>query len=186
MRRKRHSIIAALLFSLGCAAPATVSKAELLEEAEQLCLDARFAEAEPLLRECLRRDPTDAVAHYYLGRCYLSGDLINLDLARGEITAALSLYYAFGQSSPQKRFTEEYFQLMCLTDIGKTYLSEIALEIPLMKLSPAERKREVQERITRCNDLYERAKRINPDAHLTDWLKLRIAEAAASMGVQQH
>lgn len=183
MRRKRHNIIAALLFLWGCAAPATVSNSELLEEAERLCLDARFAEAEPLLRECLRLDPTDAVAHYYLGRCYLSGDLINLDLARGEITAALSLYYAFGQSSPQERFTNEYFQLMCLTDIGKTYLSEIALEIPLMKLSPAERKREAKTRIVRCNDLYERAKRINPDDHLTEWLGSRITEAATSMGV---
>ena len=106
-------------------------------------------------------------------------------MARGEITAALSLYYTFGQSSPQGRFTDEYFQLMCLTDIGKTYLSEIALEIPLMKLSPSERAREARERIARCNDLYERAKRINPDDHLTEWLGLRIAEATNSLGLEQ-
>lgn len=183
MRRKRHSILVAAIWVLGCAAPEPLSD-DLLREAEQLCLEERFADAEPLLREHLRRDPMNAVAHYYLGRCYLSSDLINLAMARGEITVALALFQDGGQESPEGRFTDEYFELMCLTDIGKTYLSEIVLEIPHMKISAAEQVWKAKDRIARCEALYERAKRVNPDAHLTAWLRMRTAEVAAGMIAQ--
>lgn len=173
-----------MIGAIGCAAQEHTLDNTYLEEAEWLCLESRFTDAEPLLRAHLRRDPTNAVAHYYLGRCYLSEDLINLPLARGEITAALVLFDQFGQVSPEARFTDEYFELMCLTDIGKTYLSEIALEIPLIK-NPAVRRREAKARIALCENLYERAKRVNPDADLTKWLRQRTAMVADSFAPQK-
>jgi tetratricopeptide (TPR) repeat protein len=178
VRRKRHSTlsIALVAVALSCAAPAPVPDEDLLREAEELCLNGQFAEAEPLLREYLRDDINNAVAHYYLGRCYLSGDLINLELARGEIAAALATYENYGQQSPKGRFTDEYFQLMCLTDIAKTYISEIALTVPTIK-SKARRDRETETRIERCEALYERAKAIDPNDQLTTWLRLHLEEA---------
>jgi hypothetical protein len=166
--------------AIGCAAQDHAPEITGLEEAEDLCLGGQFIEAEPLLRAYLRSDSTSAVAHYYLGRCYLSDDLINLPMARGEITAALVLFQEFGQVSPQARFTDEYFELMCLTDIAKTYLSEIAMEIPRIE-RPAVRQREAKARIALCEDLVARAKRVNPDAELTTWLRLNTAQAAASI-----
>lgn len=181
MRLKRPSIVAAIICAVGCASPDPDQYPALLEEAELRCLDGQFIDAEPMLREYLRHDPQNAVAHYYLGRCYLSGDLINLEIARGEITAAFSLYHQVGQASPQGRFTEEYFQLMCLADISKTYLSEVALQVPRMEISERAKRLEAIERITRCKALYDRAREVNPEAELTVWLRLRIAEATVSV-----
>ncbi len=175
-------LVAVAIGTWGCTAPDRVPDANLLRDAEQLCLDAKFTEAEPMLREYLRQDSEDAVAHYYLGRCNLSGDLINLAIARGEFAAALSLFHKHGQTSPAKRFTDEYFELMCLTDTAKTYLSEIALIVPQVKGSKADRVREAKDRVARCEALYELAKQVNPNAELTSWLRMHTANAAAHIG----
>lgn len=186
MHRKRHSPlgIALAAVALSCAAPAPVPDADLLREAEALCLNGQFVEAEPMLREYLRSDINNAVAHYYLGRCYFSGDLLNLELARGEIAAALATYEQYGQKSPTGRFTDEYFQLMCLTDLAKTYISEIALIVPTIQ-SKARRVRETEARIERCEALYERAKAINPNDPLTAWLRLHLEEAKRTVGPER-
>jgi tetratricopeptide (TPR) repeat protein len=170
--RRLSSLI--VLAVAGCAAPATAPDAALLAEAERLCLDGLFADAAPMLREYLRADPENAVAHYYLGRCYLSGDLINLPIARGEFGAAFALYQKHGQASPQGRFTDEYFQLMCLADTAKTYLSEIMLVLPAENLPPNARLRATRERLRECERLYRMMKEIAPDDHLTGFVRDRI------------
>lgn len=73
-----RGILIALLFSLA-SVPLTVADegvnvGALIEKATTLCGEARYAEAEPLLKQALAAEPDEPEAHYRLAIVYLKTD----------------------------------------------------------------------------------------------------------------
>jgi len=134
----------------------------LFERAEQLCLDQKWAEAQPVLREFLLQSPHHAGAHFYLGRAYLLGPDFRPAVAEGELQLALRLYKESGKESPIERFGDEYFEIICNLESMKVLLKAIAMEseqMMLVGLPPGIRR----ELVTRMRNYVDRAEAVNPE-----------------------
>ena len=117
------ALLALLMPGLACQKP---PGEDLLAKGETLCLDAKWDEAQVVLKRLLRENPLDAGGHFYLGRCYmLSRQDFRPLMAIGEFQTALRLFKQNGGASPIERFSDDYFEFICDLESTKVRLFEI-------------------------------------------------------------
>ena len=150
----------ALLALLLIAAVAGCGEQEdLFERGEYLMLEARWAEAIPVLRQYLLENPGHPGAHFYLGRAYmLSGERLLLH-AEGELITARHLFHEQGGESPIERFSDTYFELICHLELAKVYMQiiTILIEQPFND-------RFTETALKRIEEQLEAAREIDPDS----------------------
>ena len=113
---RRGGFLLVVLALSGCA---RTSSKDVLAEAVVFVKDQRLAEAEDLLRAYLLRNPNDAGAHFYLGRCFLNMSDFRPVRAEGEIQLALHLFFEAGRRSSVAEFSDEYFEFICHIESAK-------------------------------------------------------------------
>jgi len=111
--------LAALLASCGGSLGGSRGDDGLLVKAETLCLERRYDDAIPVLKQHLAARPDDAGAHYYLGRCYALANRPWPAIARGELETALDLFRKQGGKSPLARFDDQAFEMACHLEIAR-------------------------------------------------------------------
>ncbi|PCJ52534.1 MAG: hypothetical protein COA73_16180 [Candidatus Hydrogenedentota bacterium] len=105
---------------------------DLFEQGEFLCLEQRWEEARPVLREFLLNNPEHAGAHFYLGRAYLLAEDFRPAIAEGEFQTALHLFQRQGKVLPIERLeTPEYFEFICHLDSAKVCYLEFSMRISI-------------------------------------------------------
>lgn len=120
------AVLAAGLADMGCGRTTGYPGEELLDRAEFLIREQRYEEAKKLLKTFLYSHPDHSGAHYYLGRCYSeSPEAFWFVIAQGEIETALDIFLRDGRRSTIKRFSDDYFEMICHLDIAKIYLRQI-------------------------------------------------------------
>lgn len=178
----RHSRPAAIiavgliLLGLGCARPPTTSELQAkFAEAERLCLDQKYAEAQAALKAYLMLDPLHPGAHYYLARTYvMSRDVRYMGLAENEYQTALRLLDGRGRESGITRFDPNYFELMCNVDSARALYLQATIfaqdrtqwDISLGSLA-------------RAKAYLSRARTVNPNATETTEIENLVDELAA-------
>ncbi len=148
------------------------------DEAERLCLEGKFAEAVPVLKQYLIHRPGDAGAHYYLGRAYMLSQDFRPAMAEGEFQTALRLFVAQGRQSPIERFQPEYFEMMCNLDSAKVLYIQ-TLSIVTQSDSPAV----ARPFIERALGYIESARSAMPGAAEVDQIGTPIRELGARFGL---
>jgi len=147
-------------------------------EAERLCLEAQFAEAKVQLKNYLLHDPLSPGAHYYLARTYMLSQDFRPAMAEGEFQTALRLFLKNGRASGIKRFTPEYFEMMCYLDSAKV----IALYCDA-GLRAGAAPSPFREHLSRALGYLESAKKVMPDAAELEAVGGPVRAVAAEIGI---
>jgi len=114
-------ILAAAVSACGCHSP----RAEALPpQVFDLCAQERWGEAIPLLKERLREDAGDAVAHYLYGTAYAHGDEFYPGLVEGELRMALALVESGAGTGDE---TPAQFKLNCYLELCDLHLGMLRL-----------------------------------------------------------
>ncbi len=164
MNRRRTAIVCAAVFlSLGTGcdrAPNAAALQAKFDEAERLCLDQRYEDAQKLLKEYLLLDPDHPGAHFYLARTYMaSRDIRETSLAENEYQMALRLFERQGRVSGIKRFDPRYFEMMCHLNSATTLEIQARILAQDRTLIPV-----ALESLRRALEYVERARAVNPKA----------------------
>ncbi|GMV99521.1 MAG: hypothetical protein AMXMBFR84_06600 [Candidatus Hydrogenedentota bacterium] len=158
-------VTAAVLIAIGAAACQSQPKRDLLAEAEYLCLETRFDEAIPILKQLLLEQPHHAGGHYYLGWCYLSSsDNRWLMVAQGELETALAIYKRTGGPSPIPRFSSQYFELICHIDIAKVHLRQLLFILDNGAPSGLNPFTLIEALVQKCKEQAEAARKVDPES----------------------
>ena len=162
----------------GCNRPPT--RAELqakFAEAERLCLDQRYGEAQAALKSYLLLDPLHPGAHFYLGLTYFATfDIRDSVLAENEFQLALQLFENQGRQSGIKRFDPRYFELMCNLNTAKTLCVQADVLIQDRSLHGIARGV-----LARAQEFVERGRAINPKAADVSEIEAYVNDLAAAL-----
>lgn len=137
-RYLRNALLLLLVGVLAGACNGTPTEEELqalFDRGEHLCLEQNWLEARATLRQYLLHDPTNAGAHFYLGRAYLFARDFRPAIAEGELQLALTLYVEDGRGeSPIERYGKDYFEMTCSLESAKVCIRQIdflrSLQVP--------------------------------------------------------
>ncbi len=168
VRGRAAIAIAAGLITLAAGCNRGPTPAELqakFDEAERLCLDQQYADAQSALKAYLMLDPLHPGAHFYLARTYLASlDVRQMGLAENEFKTALGLFERRNRESGIKRYDARYFELMCNIDAAKALLIQaevFARERSLVDVS--------LQSLARAEQYIAAARTVNPNAtEITD------------------
>jgi hypothetical protein len=177
---RHHRWLAAVaLVWAGCArAPSPAELGAQFDEAERLCLDGKFDEANVVLKRYLMHRPEDAGAHYYLGRTFMLSKDFRPMLAEGEFQTALRLFQRQGRESPIERFDPAYFEMMCNIDSAKVLYLQ-CVTVASLGATP----NTFEPILGRALGYIDRAQSIMPGAAEVEQVGGPIRELAADIGV---
>lgn len=133
-------------------------KENLLERAETFCLEGRWDESIPLLKEYLLEHPNDPGAHFYLGRCYFNRTPPYLFASAGEYDTALTQFVKNGRKSTIQRYGDSFFEFMCIIDAAK-----IPLRITEVLVESGAAPSEIEPYVRACEAKLEAARAIDPN-----------------------
>ncbi len=131
---RNFALLGLIVIATGCPSDSksATDDAALLDQGEFLCLERRWEEARPILRQFLLSHPDHAGAHFYLGRAYLLAEDFRPAIAEGEFQTALNLFQRQGRRLPIERFeSADYFEFMCHLDSAKVCYLEFSTRISI-------------------------------------------------------
>jgi tetratricopeptide (TPR) repeat protein len=159
--RPLRGIFLAAAVSFACAmAPGckdrSAEDAAARSRGELLCLEKKFDEAIPVLKQYLANHPDDSGSHFYLGVCFLACKKPWLVIAQGEIETALYLFNKQGKKSSIERFADVYFEQRCYIESAKVYLRQFDILLEL-QVAPEE----LEPYIDKVAELNDKARPLN-------------------------
>lgn len=171
-----------MLLAAGCDRPPSAAELQAqFAEAERLCLDQKYEEAQAAFKAYLMLDPLHPGAHFYLARTYLASiDVRQMGLAENEFQMALQLFERRARESGIQRYDARYFELMCHVDAAKALLIQaqiLAQERSLIQIS--------LESLARAEDYLQRARGVNPDAQEISAVDTQVQDFAARLTARQ-
>lgn len=165
-----HCLVVLAAFTTACG-PA--SDENVLGHAEFLCVEERWNEAIPLLKQFLVRHPDHAGAHFYLGRGYLNSDQFRPLLAEGELQTALYLFQRNGRHSSLDRFSDTHFDLLVRLETAEVYLRQIE-----WLLINGAHDATIRPLMRKCRETADAARQIASDSEDLHDVKKRLADLA--------
>ena len=139
-----------------------------MNEAEYFVREAQWADAIPVLKQCLLINPRNAGAHFYLGRCWLNVKQLNdregpwLIPAEGELALAIRLFKDQGGKSPIDRFDDNYFELICHLEKAKIYLRQFNFIVENGYLIEGAT---IEAIMVKCRQELDEARKIDPNSN---------------------